>query len=108
MCPRSSMYAARGGLRWIAEQVAGPRTERRRAVSRVGQAAAIEGQAAAADAVVEAPSQSLELGDAVLDPLAPTGGQARPVGPGGDAVGREPGQLGRNLHEGQAHTLGKD
>jgi SAM-dependent methyltransferase len=60
----------------VADPVAGARPEAGGTVARVGELTAVEREAAAADALGEPEFEALELGDALVDPRAPGGGQA--------------------------------
>src|SRR5262245_42376268 len=77
----------------------GPRARplARRAIARVRQAAAIERETAAADALRQPCLEPLQLGDPLADPLGPARGQLRPVGALGHAVVRQPVELGPDL-----------
>src|SRR5581483_7207698 len=77
----------------------------RRDVARVGKLAAVERQAAAADALGEPGAQPFELGDARLNALRPGGGQLRPVVPLRHAVARQAGELVADLLERQPDLL---
>jgi hypothetical protein len=78
------------------------------AVAGVGEPAAAEREAAAADALGEAGPEALELGDAGVDAGAPSGREARPVAAGRHLVCRQLRQLGADLIEAEADTLGED
>src|SRR5437588_1479627 len=103
---RPSAAALPGG-RPVADPVARSWSEARGAVLRIRELAAVERQTAAPDALRQAGLQPLELGDARIDPGAPTRGQPRPVAPIGRPVGRELGELRANLLERQADPLGE-
>ena len=64
-----------------------------RAVLGVRDRAAVEREAAAADALGQADLQPLELGDPLVDARRPAARQARPVAPGRRAVGGQLGEL---------------
>src|SRR4029079_96539 len=85
---------------------AGP--EARGVVARVRQLAAVEREAAAADALRQPELEALELGDPLVDPRLPRRGEPRPVAPAGSVVRRELGQLVSDLVEGHAEALGED
>ena len=96
-----------GGLP-VADPVARAGPVARGAVVRVGQAAAVERQAAAADALGQPRPEALELGDPVVDAVGPRARQALPVAARGGAVGRELGELLADLVERQPDPLGED
>src|SRR5688500_13688817 len=98
----------RGGSRPVANPVAGARPKACRAVVRVRELAAVEREAAAADALGQPGTQALELGDAVVDPGGPLARKARPVAAGGGAVWRQLGQLAADLLQAQPDPLRKD
>src|SRR5215471_15431929 len=85
-----------------------PRPLPRRAIAGVGEPAAIEREAAAADALGEARFQPPELGDPLADPRRPARRERRPVGPLGHAVVRQRGELGPDLLERQPDLLRED
>src|SRR4051812_24956434 len=93
--------------RRVADPVAGPRTGAGDTVLRVGQAALLQRQAAAADALREPVLQALQFRDALLDAARPPAGQLRPIGTLGDAIARQPLQLAGNLVERQPDFLRK-
>ena len=92
----------------VSDPVARARSQAGGAVAGVGELAAVEREAAAADAFGQAALEALELGDARVDPRRPRGREPGPVGPVGRLVGRELGQLGGDLVERQADALGED
>jgi hypothetical protein len=57
----------------VADPVAGTGAEPSSAVTRIGELAAVEREAAAADALGEPELEALELGDALVDPGRPCG-----------------------------------
>ena len=92
----------------IAEPVARPGAEAGGAIVGIGELAAVEREAAAADALGEARLQALQLGDPLVDAAAPGGGEPRPVRRVGDTVRGQLGELGGDLVEGEADPLGED
>src|SRR4051794_31576246 len=92
----------------VADPVARPRPEAGGAVAGVRQVAAVERQAAAADALGQAALQAPELGDPLVDPRAPRRREAVPVAAGRGAVGRQLGELGADLLEREADALSED
>ena len=96
-----------GARRAVADPVPRTRAEACSAIVRVGETAAVEGQAAAADAALEPGPQQLELGDPSIDARDPGARQTRPVPPGGRAVGGELGELRADLLERQPDALRK-
>src|SRR3954451_9859601 len=78
------------------------------AVAGVGEPAPVEREAAAADALGQAAPEAAELSDAVVDARAPGLREPVPVAPRGRAVGRQLGELVRDLIERQADLLGED
>src|SRR5690242_15208365 len=95
MPPKLATRSRRGPR--IPEPVTGAGATAGGAVARVGEPAAIERQAAAADALGEAGLEPFELGDPLVDPLRPGGREPRPVAPLGRLVGRQLGELGADL-----------
>ena len=78
------------------------------AVGRIGQLAAVDRQASAANAFGQPGPQALELGDPLVDPLLPLARQTCPVATGGYAVGGKLGELLADVPERQADFLGKN
>jgi hypothetical protein len=78
------------------------------AVVGVRETAAIEREAAAADALGQADLEALELGDSMVDPRGPPLGEARPVTAGRRAIRRQLGELRPDLIERQPDALGED
>src|SRR5436190_9787789 len=68
-------------------------------ITGIRELAAVERQAAAANAFGEPGAQPFELGDARLDAFRPAGRQLRPVLALRHPVARQPGELGANLLE---------
>ena len=91
----------------VADPIARSGAEAGSAISRVGEFAAAERQAAAADAAGEPLSQALQLGDAPVDASRPSGGEAGPVRPFRDAPGREFGEFQGNFVERHPDALGE-
>jgi hypothetical protein len=87
-------------------QDAGTGTALGQAVGLVVEVAALQAQAAAADAAVEVVAKPLELGDPLVDPVAPGLGQPAPVRAGRRAVVRQRVQRLFDLREGQPDPLG--
>jgi hypothetical protein len=96
-------WSAGGAL--VADPVASARALAGGAVVGVGEAAAIEREAAAADALGQPRLEPLELGDALVDPLRPGGGEARPVAALRRLVGRQLRQLRADLLEAEADPM---
>jgi len=95
--------------RWpVADPVARAGTESGGAVTGVCEPAAVEGQAAAADALGEPELEALELRDAVVDSRRPRGRETRPVAACGRVMGRKLRELGTDLLERQPDALGED
>src|SRR5262249_19333166 len=94
--------------RAIADPVAGAGTAARGAVAGVREPAAVEGEAAAADALPQPAAEPLELRDPLVDPGHPGPGEPCPVAPARHAVRVELGELGADLVERQADPLRKD
>jgi S-adenosylmethionine:tRNA ribosyltransferase-isomerase len=92
----------------LAEPVAGTRSAAAGPIPGVGELAAVERQAAAADALGEPALESLELGEPLLDARRPPGGEPGPVATGRHAIGGQLGQLGADLVERQPDPLGED
>jgi hypothetical protein len=92
----------------VAEPEARARAALADAIAGVGEAAALEREAAAADALGEAEPEALELGDAIVDPRRPSAREARPVAARRRAVGGELAQLATDLLEREADPLGED
>src|SRR5680860_1689938 len=95
----TSAFTSDGLCRAVADPVARAGAAPARPVVGVGQLAAVQRQAAAADALGEPRLEALELGDPLVDPRRPAARQARPVAAVGRAVGRQLGQLGPDLVE---------
>src|SRR5918999_1097817 len=93
--------------RTVADPIARARPGAARAVPRVGELAAVEREAPAANALGESVLEALELGDALVDARAPTARQPRPVAPRRRAVGRQLGELCPDLLERQPDALGE-
>src|SRR4051812_11854963 len=74
-------------------------------IGRIGEPAAIERQAAAADTLREAGLQSYQLGHACFDASGPAAGQLRPVPPLRDAVARQLRELRADLPQRQPDAL---
>ena len=89
----ADLSAIRLGRPGIADPVARARAGTTRAVSGVGELAAVQREAAAADALREPGAQPLELGDPLIDPGRPAARQPRPVAAVGASVRRELGEL---------------
>ena len=92
----------------VADPVARARPEARGAVSRVREPAALERQAATADALGEAALEPFELADPLIDATAPAAREPRPVAAVGNPVGRQLGELVADLLEGEADSLRED
>src|SRR4051794_33015279 len=89
----------------VAHPVPRPRTVSRGAVARVGQLAAAEREAAAADALGQPLAQALELGYARVDAGGPRTGELRPVRAGRRAVLGQLRELRAHFVEGQPDPL---
>src|SRR5712691_9538561 len=87
----------RSALRPVADPVARAGTEAGSAVAGVGELAAVERQAAAADALGQAELEPPELGNALVDPRAPRCRETGPVAAGGRLMGRKLRELGSDL-----------
>src|SRR5690242_3689223 len=85
------------GERAVPNQAARPGAEASSQVARVGQQAAVQGQAAAPDAFGQAELEPLELGDPLVDLSAPAARQPGPVLARGHTMRREGGELGPDL-----------
>jgi hypothetical protein len=96
------------GPRPVADPVARAGTESSGAVARIRELAAVEREAAAADALGEAEPQALELGDTLVDSRRPSGREACPVAAGGRLIGGKLRELGAYLLERQACPLRED
>src|SRR5205823_922802 len=92
----------------VADPVARPGAAGGRAVLGVGETAAIEREATAADALRQTDLEALELGYPLIDPRGPPPRQARPVAAGRRAVRGELGELRADLVERQPDALGED
>src|SRR5688572_2639243 len=103
-CP-SRPLSARPPVR---HPVSRPRSEPGGAVAGVGEMAAIERQAAAADALGEPSPEAFQLGDALLDTGGPGAGKPGPVVSGRYPFRGKPGQLAGDLVQGEPDALGKD
>src|SRR5919202_726397 len=107
--PSGSSDGARATQSRLLARIADPeprtRATRANSVAGVRELAAAEREAAAADAFGEPLLEPLELGDALVDAAAPSGGELRPVGAGRHPVGRQLRQLLADLIEREAHAL---
>src|SRR5688572_2451818 len=93
------------GAPGVADPVARAGTAARRAILRIRQPARLQRETAAPDAACKAFLQALQLGNPLVHPRVPSGRQSRPVGPLGDAVRRQPCQLGADFLERQTDSL---
>jgi len=83
----------------VVDPVARAGSEAGGAVVGIGQLAAVEREAAAADAFRQPELQALQFGDPVVDPRGPGGGESRPVSARGRLMKRKLGKLGADLIE---------
>ncbi|OWK23179.1 hypothetical protein AJ87_34785 [Rhizobium yanglingense] len=74
-------------------------------ISRVGQATAVDRQAATADALGKPGPQALQFGYALVDALCPLPRQSRPIPTRGHAFGWQLGELGADLLKRQPNAL---
>lgn len=90
------------------DPVAGAGPEGGGAVARVGEAALVEREAAATDAVHESAAEAFELGDLLVDAGGPAGGELGPVGAFGGVVAGELVEFFGDFVEGETDALGED
>src|SRR5262245_8067117 len=81
----------------VADPVTRAGTQPRGAVVRIGELAAVERQAAAADAFAEPGLQPLQFGNSCIDPGRPGARQTLPVVAGRRTVRRQLGEFGTDL-----------
>src|SRR5260370_1783280 len=91
----------------ITHQISGSRPRLGGAVARVVEGAAVEREAAAADAPVQSIARALEHGDALLQSAADAPADRLPVGPRRRAALRQGGELDGELAERHAEPLGE-
>ena len=92
----------------VAEPEARPGTEAGHPVAGIGELAAIEGEAPAADALSQTGLEAAELCDSLVDPRFPAPGEVRPVAAPWGSVARKPRELDADFLEREPDTLGED
>ena len=100
--------ASSAAERLVADPVAGAGPAGGSAVARIGKAAAVERETAAADAFGETEFEPLQLGDSLIYPLPPRARELSPVAARRGALGGELGQFGADFLERQPYSLGED
>ena len=92
----------------VAEPEAWPGTQAGHTIAGIGELAAVEGEAPAADALGQTGLEAAELCDSLVDPGLPAPGEARPVAASRCSVTRKPRELDADLLECEPHSLRED